>query len=74
MTDVFIICQLKEDCVDLKSSHYRFMLYVSFTSTVVKPPADEEIQCGCSSWEIIACYGGSYLGQIQWGDLVWDLM
>lgn len=38
MTDVFIICQLKEERVCLKSSRYRITLYVSFTSAVVKPP------------------------------------
>lgn len=36
---IFINCQLKEECADLKSSP---LLYVSFTFTVIKPLQKEK--------------------------------
>ena len=40
MTSLF--CQLKENRLDLKSTHHLTLLYVSFTFTDIKPPQTEK--------------------------------
>lgn len=64
----------------IKRRVWRFQIITSplillpLPSQSSKSPAAEENSCSCSTWEIITCYGRSYLGQVQWGNLVSDLM